>query len=359
MSNREAMVNQMIAWKGITQGSKEHKQIVDTYNKQKPLPAGYKVKYTDNWCATTTSAAAIVSGNADVVPMECSCGRLIEKAKKMGIWVEDDSYTPQPGDLILYDWDDKGAGDDNGWPDHIGCVTKVTAKTIFVMEGNSSKQVKERRIAVNAQFIRGYVVPKYEGNTVEPTNTQAASANVPNEAPTKPQTTNSEYIVGETYALKSNMKVRTGAGTENRAKAKNELTADGQKHANESGCLVAGTRVTCKEVKALGNDVWIRTPSGWIAAVYGGKVYAEHVSASSSAGAPATPQTVSGTVIAKSGLNVRSGAGTNHGKLYAIPCNTKVEIFETVKDSSGADWYHIHVAGKADGFVKSEYVRKG
>ena len=34
-----------------------------------------------------------------------------------------------------------------------------------------------------------------------------------------------------------------------------------------------GTKVTCKSVKKVGNDVWINTPSGWIAAVYGGKVY--------------------------------------------------------------------------------------
>ncbi len=355
MSNREAMVNQMLAWKGIKAGSNEHKHIIDIYNAHTPLPAGYKVKYTDNWCATTVSAAAIATGNADVVPLECSCGRLVAKAQSMGCWVEDDAYTPQPGDLILYDWDDKGAGDDHGWPEHIGCVTKVTAKTIFVIEGNNSNAVKERRITVNSKYIRGYVTPKYEGVSQKP-----APAVVPTPAPAPAQTVQNGFVVGNVYKLKYDLKVRTGAGTNNRAKAKNELTADGQRHAKANGTLLAGTEVTCKEVQQVGNEIWMRTPSGWIAAFYDGEAYVEGGSASAPAPAPApVHQSIRGVVTPSIGLNVRSGPGTNHGKLYAIACNTVVEIFGTEKDSAGADWYHIHVNGRADGFVKSEYIRKG
>ena len=33
------------------------------------------------------------------------------------------------------------------------------------------------------------------------------------------------------------------------------------------------TRVTCKDVRKNGSDIWIKIPSGWIAAYYGGKKY--------------------------------------------------------------------------------------
>ena len=83
-----------------------------------------------------------------------------------------------------------------------------------------------------------------------------------------------DYKVGCTYTLQAEMKVREGAGTTYRAKSHSELTADGRNHdADGDGCLDKGTRVTCKEVKKSGDDTWMRTPSGWVAAIYNGKVY--------------------------------------------------------------------------------------
>lgn len=57
-------------------------------------------------------------------------------------------------------------------------------------------------------------------------------------------------------------------------KSYKELTADGSKHDKDGdGALDAGTRVTCKELSKDGEDIWMRTPSGWIAAYYKGKAY--------------------------------------------------------------------------------------
>ena len=82
------------------------------------------------------------------------------------------------------------------------------------------------------------------------------------------------FIPGHTYTLQAEMKVRTGAGTNFRAKRCSELSADGKKHdRDKDGALDKGTKVTCKEVRMVGNDIWMRTPSGWIAAVYGGKTF--------------------------------------------------------------------------------------
>jgi murein DD-endopeptidase MepM/ murein hydrolase activator NlpD len=83
------------------------------------------------------------------------------------------------------------------------------------------------------------------------------------------------FTIGQVYTTQVNLNVRDGAGTNSRQKNRNELTADGQKHSVNAGVAVlkTGTRVTCLEVKNMGNDIWIRIPSGWIAGYYQGKEY--------------------------------------------------------------------------------------
>lgn len=159
--DRNIVVAQIRTWIGANQGDSTHKTIIDTYNAHKPLPAGYTVKYTDAWCATTVSAAAIAVGYGDIYPLECSCNRMITKAKNMGIWVESDDYIPAPGDLILYDWQDSGSGDCTGNSEHVGMVECINGNVITVIEGNKSKKCDRRQILVNGRYIRGYVTPKF------------------------------------------------------------------------------------------------------------------------------------------------------------------------------------------------------
>ena len=86
---------------------------------------------------------------------------------------------------------------------------------------------------------------------------------------------NTDYKVGSTYTLTTNVKVRAGAGTDKRRKKTSELTADGKKHAlnQENATLKEGTKVTVQEVKKVEGDTWLRIPSGWICAVYNGDKY--------------------------------------------------------------------------------------
>lgn len=155
------------SWIGKKESDGSHKAIIDAYNAHKPLPQGYKVKYTDAWCATFVSAVAIKAGCTDIIPLECSCPRQIELFKKLGAWEENDARTPEPGDIIYYDWQDKGKGDNVGVPDHVGIVEKVSGGKITVIEGNMSNDAAGRRILeVNGKYIRGYGVPKYDTKTV-------------------------------------------------------------------------------------------------------------------------------------------------------------------------------------------------
>lgn len=156
------VVGQARAWLGCKESNGTFKPIIDTYNSHRPLARGYKVKYTDEWCATFVSAVAIKLGYTDIMPTECGCPQLIEKYKKLGGWQESDARTPNPGDVIFYDWEDSGRGDNTGRPNHVGIVEKVTNGTITVIEGNYNESVRRRNIKVNGKYIRGYGVPKYE-----------------------------------------------------------------------------------------------------------------------------------------------------------------------------------------------------
>lgn len=161
---RNVIVNQAKAWIGAKEGSTTHKQIVDTYNSHKPYARGYKPSYKSAWCSLFVSAVSIKCGYTAIIPTEVSCHYHINLFKKLGIWVENDAYVPKAGDLILYDWQDSGKGDNKNSPDHIGIVEKVSGNTITVIEGNIDNKVGRRTIKVNAKYIRGYGVPKYDGD---------------------------------------------------------------------------------------------------------------------------------------------------------------------------------------------------
>lgn len=88
---------------------------------------------------------------------------------------------------------------------------------------------------------------------------------------------NASYKVGTTYTTQVILKVRSGAGTNYAQKSYKQLTVNAKANAYSTGvnvgCLKAGTRVTCQEIRQVGNDIWIRIPSGWIAGHYNGKIY--------------------------------------------------------------------------------------
>lgn len=161
------VVNQANLWVGKKESNGTHRAIIDVYNKHQPLARGYKVKYTDAWCATFVSAVFIKLGYTSIMPTECSCSKMIELCKAKGIWVETDSRKPNPGDIIFYDWDDNGKGDNKGSSDHVGIVEKVSGNTITVIEGNYDNAVKRRKIAVNGRYIRGYAIPRYDAEPVK------------------------------------------------------------------------------------------------------------------------------------------------------------------------------------------------
>lgn len=153
------IVDIMKSWIGKNEADGSHKYIIDIYNAQPTLPRGYKVKYTDPWCAACVTAAAMGAGETKSYPAECSCKEMIKILKNNKCWVEDDAYTPTPGDLIFYAWNDTGKGDCVLDPNHVGVVSSVSDKYINVIEGNYKNAVGVRRISKNARYIRGFGLP--------------------------------------------------------------------------------------------------------------------------------------------------------------------------------------------------------
>lgn len=167
---RNKVVEQAKKWYGCKESDGSHKKIIDTYNEISPLPRGYKVQYTDEWCATFVSAVGAVCELSDIIPAECSCNQMIALHKELGTWVEDDKYQPEIGDILMYDWDDSGTGDNKGVADHVGIVTNVEGNTITVIEGNKgSGYVGYRDVTVNGKYIRGYCVPNYAKKSISDT----------------------------------------------------------------------------------------------------------------------------------------------------------------------------------------------
>lgn len=161
---RYRLVKTMIAWCGGKKGGKEHKEIVDLYNSVLPHPRGYTMTMEAPYCAPAVSAAAVKVGIADKTVFECSCYQLIEQAKAKGWWVEDDSYTPKPADLCLYDWQDSGSSDNTGAPDHVGMVVASSEEGFIVAEGNmSGGAIGFRFMERDGRYIRGFICPDYAG----------------------------------------------------------------------------------------------------------------------------------------------------------------------------------------------------
>lgn len=122
----------------------------------------------------------------------------------------------------------------------------------------------------NADKCGDAIASAIAGKTVAGT-TSAGSA--PAAAPT-PAPSGQSYRTGTVYTLLADhLRVRTGPGTGYATKSRKQLTVNAREHAYSNGTLKKGTRVTCKDVRKVGSDIWIKIPSGWIAAYYGGKKY--------------------------------------------------------------------------------------
>lgn len=314
------------SWLGKNEADGSYKEIIDIYNSYKgKFPRGIKMKYDWAWCACTWSAIAIKLGYTEFIPIEISCGQLIENAKKMNCWMENDGYVPRPGDAILYDWDDSGLGDNTAWPDHVGVVTYVNKEAgyIIVVEGNYNNSVKKRTISINGRYIRGYIAPLYgyEGVSLDDRLRQSGKDN---------ETVAKEVIAGI-----------WGSGEERKTLLKhygykyNEI----QKLVNQ--ILNGGAVTTSKPVQSQTQPT-------------SKKVTATCAATNMS-------KSLAGTYTTTTKLHLRNDAGTNKKSLCVIPKDAEVRNYGYYSVFGGTKWLYIQVAIDGvlyTGFSSSKYLKK-
>lgn len=141
---------------GASEGGAKHKEIIDTYNAHRPLARSYKVTYKDPWCMIYISFLFIKGNGVEALgKTECGCQEYLNYARKNNMVVS----TPMKGDLVFYDW-----GND-GQVDHVGLITLVSGKNLFIDEGNKSDMVATRVISVDNASIKAFVRPKYNSQS--------------------------------------------------------------------------------------------------------------------------------------------------------------------------------------------------
>lgn len=317
MRSRSEVVKLATSWIGKKESDGSHKTIIDIYNTcpKNILPRGIYMQYNWAWCACTWSALAIALGYTDIMPIEISCGDLIERAKKMGCWVENDGYVPSPGDAILYDWDDNGVGDNTGWPEHVGTVDycNLDSGYMTVIEGNYSDAVKKRTISINGKYIRGFIAPKYTDNAIvqEPSGMNKGVVTVARE-------------------------VITGLWG-NGDKRKEALERNGFNY---------------EEVRAKVNEI-LNTPSK--------KPGASTWKIETSCYAKKKDSKFAGEYVTMANVYCRNDAGTNKKALCLIPKGTKVKCYGYYTPFNSVNWLLIQFTLNGveyTGFTSSVYLKR-
>lgn len=111
------------------------------------------------WCACFVSWCANECGyiDAGMVPKFAGCVQGSRWFKEQGLWC-DKSFTPNPGDVIFFDWDAPGgfSGPQDGIPDHVGIVERVENGRVYTIEGNSGDKCCQRSYPVGYYEIYGY-----------------------------------------------------------------------------------------------------------------------------------------------------------------------------------------------------------
>lgn len=195
----------------------------------------------------------------------------------------------QPGDLVLFDWDNDNTDD------HIGIVASndTAAKTIRTIEGNTSGgRVAERTRAYST--VCGGIRPAYDGQT--------SSGAVAVDRALVLKVVNGDYGNGD--ARKRNLEARGydyeavraavnaymrgesfGASKPTEAKARYKITTPSGVNVREgAGKRYAvrkvypnGTTVTVTQTTSEDGNLWGKTSDGWFAIRYHGSTYARTV----------------------------------------------------------------------------------
>ena len=110
--------------------------------------AWYGIPYGD-WCAMYASFCISYAG-VDGMPLEASCPNWIQDLTRMNLYHSEQTYVPEPADLIFFDWNA------NGEADHVGLVAELDGEKVKTIEGNSGDSVAYQTYNLDDSRIMGY-----------------------------------------------------------------------------------------------------------------------------------------------------------------------------------------------------------
>lgn len=291
------------------------------------------------WCATYQfwiccqifgkSKALDIMGNGFY-----NCNSVKSHSRAKGTW----HSSPKVGALVIFR---NGA--------HIGRVISISGNTIRTNEGNTSSGglnhveanggcVAEKSYTIGNSQIDGYVWIDYGIETTQPKP----------EAPWK--------AIGTATSTVNNLFVRAEPNGEvlGELMKGNRFEIDGKTSGMWTHVKVAGIGVAwvaTKYIKKDGQDKPVQKPTK----------PSNKPSDTITNKQDKTQRLFVGKVTA-SELCVRTWAGTERPQIKSYPTLKKGSLVDvmnyTQKDSKGADWYYIRIAGKYFGFVSAKYIQR-
>lgn len=352
------------------------------------------------WCSIFVTYAGVMGGlTSNEFPLTANCDEGMNWFKNHKQWkygaAYGGSYIPKKGDVVYYS-SSKSQSDST----HVGWVESCDGTLMVAVEGNYSNMVKKRTIYLSDAYILGYGVINYPDETTQETtttnklagtgigtgvaleamnirtgnSTSHSKIGVLNKGKSveilKVMDNNWLKIVWDTaesgYAYVSNTKPyftitwkEESYQTKNDYKVGDIVQFNGTKHYTS---VAATNAKTCKPGKAKitqyaegkKHPYHLIHTDGSASNVYGW-VDAADISPLAQSG-----YTVWTGKVTASVLNVRTGAGTEYGKLQAWPQlakNNLVDVLGEVKAKNGSTWYYVNIQGNK-GYVHSAYITK-
>lgn len=276
----------------------------ETNNENKYSQELYNIKGQE-WCADFVRWCLIKAGVGDLFPISSYVPTIAEWYDQKGLYrnskANGGNYTPQKGDIILFDYNH------NSTSDHIGLVDYVEGNTVYTIEGNKDNMVKSCKYDLDSKDIRAYCIPAYP-------ETEGTIEEKPKEIV--------KYVKTSTGI---GVNVRSGAGT-------NYNKVDG---------LADGTKVVVLEEKNGFSRIDV---GGWVCSDYLVDKIDNEVK-------------IYKTVTAKSGVNIRESATTNSKRIGGVAYNDKVQVLEeNVAQNNGYNWDKIKY-DTVIGYVANTYLK--
>ena len=157
MSGINSIIETAKSYLGTTEGSNNHKEIINLYNKARYSDA-YQMTMQDPWCCAFVVAVFEQCGMRDIIPCYASCDQMISVFTKWGRYFSRSVRCVRPGDIVFYDWNG------NLSSDHVGIVIQNRFGDLSVIEGNKSDSVAYRNISITSPQILGFGVPNYDAS---------------------------------------------------------------------------------------------------------------------------------------------------------------------------------------------------